>query len=40
MREAIQDLYTLCIRNKDVFYRPGEEPVEGLCPVCDEDIEQ
>jgi hypothetical protein len=40
MREAIQDFYTLCIRNNDVFYRPGEEPLEGLCPVCDEDIEQ
>ena len=40
MREAIQDIYTLCTRDYEVFYRPGEEPVEGLCPVCNGDIKK
>jgi hypothetical protein len=31
---AVQDLVSLCRRNFEVFYRPGEEPVDGACPVC------
>ena len=38
MREAIQDLYTLITRDKAVFYRPGEEPLCGLCPVCNKNM--
>lgn len=31
---VVRDLYTLCLRDFcDVVYRPGEEPVEGRCPV-------
>jgi hypothetical protein len=40
MREAIQDIYTLIARNYKVFYLPGEEPQDGLCPVCGEDVER
>ena len=40
MREAIQDFYTLITRDYTVFYRPGEEPVGGSCPVCGEDLER
>lgn len=39
MREAIQDVYTLISRDYTVFYRPGEEPLDGLCPVCGKDME-
>lgn len=28
-----KDLHTHIARNFDVFYRPGEEPCNGLCPV-------
>ncbi|KAF8850630.1 hypothetical protein BDZ45DRAFT_731457 [Acephala macrosclerotiorum] len=31
---AVQDLHSLCTRNLDVMYLPGEEPVHGACPVC------
>jgi hypothetical protein len=31
---AVQDLVSLCRRNFEVFYRPGEEPIDGACPVC------
>ena len=36
------DLYTQCIRDFEVIYRPGEEPVNGRCPAsaCDEIIEK
>ncbi|KAE8357142.1 hypothetical protein BDV27DRAFT_151554 [Aspergillus caelatus] len=36
-----EDLYTQCLRDFDVVYRPGEEPVEGLCPVasCSHSLE-
>ncbi|KAL4869119.1 hypothetical protein BDV12DRAFT_208701 [Aspergillus spectabilis] len=30
---VVQDLYTHCQRDFDVVYRPGEEPIEGKCPV-------
>ncbi len=30
---AVQDLLSLCTRNFEVMYRPGEEPVDGRCPV-------
>lgn len=30
---VVKDLYTQCLRDFDVVYRPGEEPVEGRCPV-------
>ena len=30
---AVQDLHSLARRNFEVIYRPGEEPVDGLCPV-------
>lgn len=33
MRQAMQDLYSLCIRDFTVLYRPGEEPIDGACPV-------
>jgi hypothetical protein len=29
---AVEDLLSLCMRNFDVMYRPGEEPVDGACP--------
>ncbi|RHZ54243.1 uncharacterized protein CDV56_106367 [Aspergillus thermomutatus] len=34
---AVKDLYTQCLRDFDVVYRPGEEPLDGRCPVdgCD-----
>lgn len=31
---AVQDLLSLCTRNFEVMYCPGEEPVDGACPVC------
>ena len=31
--EAVQDLYSLCIRDFTVFYLPGLNPVDGACPV-------
>jgi hypothetical protein len=31
---VVRDLYTQCLRDFDVVYRPGEEPVEGRCPVA------
>jgi hypothetical protein len=31
---AVQDLLSLCTRNYEVMYRPGENPVDGGCPVC------
>lgn len=40
MREAIQDIYTLIARDGEVFYLPGEEPRNGLCPVCGDDVER
>lgn len=38
---VVRDLYTQCLRDFDVVYRPGEEPVEGLCPVasCSHSLE-
>ena len=31
--QALKDLLGLCIRDFEVFYRPGEEPIGGACPV-------
>jgi hypothetical protein len=38
---VVKDLYTQCLRDFDVVYRPGEEPVEGRCPVksCGKSME-
>lgn len=38
---VVNDLYTQCLRDFDVVYRPGEEPVEGQCPVtgCGKSLE-
>lgn len=30
---AVQDLLSLFTRTFGVFYRPGEEPIDGACPV-------
>ena len=32
-RQAIEDLFTLISRDYTVIYRPGEEPIDGACPV-------
>jgi hypothetical protein len=39
MREATRDLLSLCERDYTVFYLPGEEPVDGLCPVYGDKME-
>ncbi|PYH76431.1 hypothetical protein BO82DRAFT_347115 [Aspergillus uvarum CBS 121591] len=31
---VVRDLYTQCLRDFTVVYRPGEEPVQGRCPVA------
>lgn len=31
---AVQDLLSLCTRDFEVIYCPGEEAVDGACPVC------
>ncbi|KAI9045863.1 uncharacterized protein KD926_007166 [Aspergillus affinis] len=31
---VVRDLFTQCTRDFTVTYRPGEEPVEGRCPVA------
>ncbi|KAF7134197.1 hypothetical protein CNMCM5793_005925 [Aspergillus hiratsukae] len=38
---VVKDLYTQCLRDFDVVYCPGEEPVEGRCPVksCGKSLE-
>ena len=33
MRQAMQDIYSLCAQDFTVLYRPGENPVDGACPV-------
>jgi hypothetical protein len=38
MRDATRDLLTLCTRDYTVFFRPGEEPINGLCPVCNREM--
>lgn len=30
---VVKDLYTQCLRDFDVVYHPGEEPVKGQFPV-------
>lgn len=32
---CVQDLTALSTRNFEVLYRPGEEPINGACPVCE-----
>ena len=39
MREAAHDLLALSKRNYTVFYLLNEEPVDGLCPVCNEEMQ-
>ncbi|OJI99576.1 hypothetical protein ASPVEDRAFT_520307 [Aspergillus versicolor CBS 583.65] len=36
---TVEDLLVYCNKDYDVFYRPGEEPINGRCPVggCDLD---
>ena len=38
---VVNDLYTQCLRDFSVVYRPGEEPIEGRCPAtsCRESLE-
>ena len=31
---VVRDLYTQYLRNFDMVYYPGEEPVENRCPVA------
>ena len=31
---AVQNLLSLCQRDFEVVYRPGDEPISGVCPVC------
>ena len=33
MLSTVKDLLSLCTRNYDVYYRPGEEPSDGMCPI-------
>ena len=37
---AVLDLVSLCIRNFEVMYRPGEKPVNGACPVYQRKLPQ
>ena len=32
-RQAIEDLCSLASQDCTVLYRPGEKPIEGICPV-------
>jgi hypothetical protein len=32
--QAVKDMLFLFIRNYEVMYRPGKEPVNRVCPVC------
>lgn len=35
MLSTVHDLLSLCGRDYDVFYRPGEMPTDGVCPLRD-----
>ena len=37
-QRTIEDLIKICSQDERVFYRPQEEPIEGRCPVCYQDI--
>ena len=37
MRRSIEDAFRLCTSG-DIFYYPGEEPLDGLCPFCKEPV--
>jgi hypothetical protein len=39
MRDVAHDLLALSKRNYMVFYLLNEEPVDGLCPVCNEKMQ-
>ena len=32
-RQCMEDLYAMITRDYSVLYRPGEEPIDGRCPV-------
>lgn len=38
---VVEDLHTHCLRDFSVVYLPGEDPVEGRCPVgyCKKDLQ-
>jgi hypothetical protein len=40
VREALRDLVALCKRDYTVFFLPGEEPLNGRCPVCDQEMQR
>ncbi|KAL4734108.1 hypothetical protein BDV11DRAFT_198756 [Aspergillus similis] len=33
MLSVVESLLAYCTKVYDVFYRPGEEPINGRCPV-------
>lgn len=33
MLSTVHDLLSLCVRNHDIFYQPGETPTDGMCPI-------
>ena len=33
MLSTVKDLLSLCTRSYDVYYYPGEEPLDGKCPI-------
>ncbi|RHZ51559.1 uncharacterized protein CDV56_105238 [Aspergillus thermomutatus] len=35
MLSAVESLLSLCTKDYNVFYRPGQEPLNGRCPVGD-----
>ncbi|KAH2136832.1 hypothetical protein KXV68_009014, partial [Aspergillus fumigatus] len=37
---VVKDLYTQCLRDFDVVYHPGEEPVKGQFPALKVGEEQ
>ncbi|GFG16438.1 hypothetical protein IFM61392_09507 [Aspergillus lentulus] len=40
MLSVVESLLAYCTKDYDVFYRPGEEPVDGRCPVSKCDLTQ
>ncbi|KAL4746587.1 hypothetical protein BDW72DRAFT_197529 [Aspergillus terricola var. indicus] len=40
MLSAVESLLIYCTKDYDVFYRPGEEPLDGSCPVCGCDLDR
>lgn len=33
-RQCLRDMVTICISKDKVAYYPGQEPIDGNCPVC------